>query len=54
MGSVANMIVAQGASPSCRLGFRAFARAGIPTTLLTVGASILLLWAYARFTTAWR
>jgi Na+/H+ antiporter NhaD/arsenite permease-like protein len=48
VGSIANMIVAQGASPTCRLGFRQFARAGVPTTLLTVAASVLVLWLYTH------
>ncbi len=48
VGSVANMIVAQGASPACRLGFWQFARVGVPTTLLTVAASVLVLWLYAH------
>ena len=46
LGSVANMIVDQGASPACRLGFWQFARVGIPTTLLTVAAAVLVLWLY--------
>jgi Na+/H+ antiporter NhaD/arsenite permease-like protein len=47
-GSVANMIVAQGAAPTCRLGFWEFARVGVPTTLLTLAASVLFLWLYSR------
>lgn len=48
VGSVANMIVAQGASPTCRLGFWQFVKVGVPTTLLTVAASVVILWLYAR------
>jgi Na+/H+ antiporter NhaD/arsenite permease-like protein len=36
LGSVANLIVAQGAKDECSLSFVAFLRVGVPTTLLTV------------------
>jgi Na+/H+ antiporter NhaD/arsenite permease-like protein len=48
VGSVANMIVAQGAAPTCRLGFWQFARVGVPTTLLTLLASVLWLWLFGH------
>jgi Na+/H+ antiporter NhaD/arsenite permease-like protein len=48
LGSVANMIVAQGAREACPLGFWEFARAGVLTTLLTVAATVLVLWLYAQ------
>jgi Na+/H+ antiporter NhaD/arsenite permease-like protein len=47
MGSVANMIVAQGAREACPLGFWQFARVGFLTTPLTVLASVVMLWLYA-------
>lgn len=48
VGSVANLIVAQGAKDECPLSFRAFLRVGLATTLLTVTASVLILWLYSR------
>lgn len=48
VGSVANLIVAQGAKDECPLSFRAFLRVGFTTTLLTVTASVLMLWLYSR------
>jgi Na+/H+ antiporter NhaD/arsenite permease-like protein len=49
LGSVANMIVAQGAREACPLGFWEFARVGVLTTLLTVAATVLVLWLYAQW-----
>jgi Na+/H+ antiporter NhaD/arsenite permease-like protein len=49
VGSVANLIVAQKARQECPLGFWAFLKVGVPTTLLTTLASILLLWLYGRW-----
>jgi Na+/H+ antiporter NhaD/arsenite permease-like protein len=46
VGSVANLIVAQGAKDECPLSFWSFLRVGVPTTLLTVSASVAMLWAY--------
>jgi Na+/H+ antiporter NhaD/arsenite permease-like protein len=46
VGSVANLIVAQGAKDECPLSFWSFLRVGVPTTLLTVAVSTLLLWLY--------
>jgi Na+/H+ antiporter NhaD/arsenite permease-like protein len=46
VGSVANLIVAQGAKDECPLSFRSFLRVGALTTALTVLASILMLWFY--------
>jgi Na+/H+ antiporter NhaD/arsenite permease-like protein len=44
-GSVANLIVAQGAQGESPLGFRDFLRAGAPVTLVTTAAGVLLLMA---------
>lgn len=44
-GSVANVIVAQGAQGESPLGFRDFLRAGVPVTLVTTAAGVLLLMA---------
>ena len=48
-GSVANVIVAQGAQPSVNLRFRDFLLAGIPITLVTTILGVLLLWAFWRW-----
>lgn len=48
VGSVANLIVAQKARAECPLGFWAFLKVGVLTTLLTTLASILMLWLYQR------
>jgi Na+/H+ antiporter NhaD/arsenite permease-like protein len=47
VGSVANLIVAQKAKDRCPLTFWAFLKVGVPSTLLTVLVSILMLWGYA-------
>lgn len=47
VGSVANLIVAEGAKEECPLSFWSFLRVGIATTTLTVAASVLLLWLYS-------
>ena len=47
VGSVANLIVAQGAKDEYPLTFGMFFRVGALSTTLTVAASILLLWLYA-------
>ena len=44
-GSVANIIVAQGAQDESPLGFRDFLRAGVPVTLATTTVGVVLLWA---------
>jgi len=46
VGSVANLIVAQGAKRECPLSFWSFLRVGVLTTFLTVLASVLMLWLY--------
>ncbi|MDA8156861.1 MAG: SLC13 family permease [Actinomycetota bacterium] len=48
-GSVANVIVAQGAGRKCPLGFADFLRAGVPVTLVTtaIGVAVLLLYRIA-------
>jgi Na+/H+ antiporter NhaD/arsenite permease-like protein len=46
VGSVANLIVAQGAKHECPLSYGSFLRVGVPTTLLTVLASVAILWTY--------
>ena len=48
LGSVANLIVAQGAREECTLGFKSFLKVGVLTTLLTTLAAILILWIYGR------
>jgi Na+/H+ antiporter NhaD/arsenite permease-like protein len=45
-GSVANVIVAQGAQPRVPLGFSDFLRAGAPITLTTTAVGVLLLWVF--------
>jgi Na+/H+ antiporter NhaD/arsenite permease-like protein len=45
-GSVANVIVAQGAQEQAPLKFRDFLLAGIPVTLVTTILGVLLLWAF--------
>ena len=49
VGSIANLIVAQKAQKECPLGFWAFLKVGIPTTLLTTLASVVMLWLFRRF-----
>ncbi|HZO87875.1 MAG TPA: anion transporter [Chthonomonadaceae bacterium] len=46
VGSVANLVVAQGAREECPLSFWTFLRVGVPSTLLTALASVLMLWLY--------
>ena len=48
VGSVANLIVAQGANEECPLSFWSFLRVGIITTPLTVIASVLIIWIYGK------
>jgi len=48
VGSVANLIVAQGAQQESPLSFRAFLRVGLLSTTLTVTASVLILLLYAH------
>jgi Na+/H+ antiporter NhaD/arsenite permease-like protein len=45
-GSVANVIVAQGAQQKVPLRFTDFLRAGLPITLGTTAVGVLLLWAF--------
>jgi Na+/H+ antiporter NhaD/arsenite permease-like protein len=45
-GSVANVIVAQGAQQRAPLRFTDFLRAGVPITLITTAVGVLLLWAF--------
>jgi Na+/H+ antiporter NhaD/arsenite permease-like protein len=45
-GSVANVIVAQGAQQKTALRFRDFLLAGIPVTLVTTTIGVLLLWLF--------
>lgn len=45
LGSVANLIVVESARGHCQIGFWDYAKFGIPVTLLTTGAGVvLLLW----------
>jgi Na+/H+ antiporter NhaD/arsenite permease-like protein len=46
VGSVANLIVAQGAREECPLSFWSFLRVGVPSTVLTVAVAVLILWVY--------
>lgn len=48
LGSVANLIVAQGAKEECPLGFWAFLKVGVPSTLLTTLVATLLVWGYRQ------
>lgn len=43
LGSVANLIVAQRARPQVRIGFWEYAKAGVPVTVLTLAAGLLML-----------
>jgi Na+/H+ antiporter NhaD/arsenite permease-like protein len=43
VGSIANLIVAEGARRSCPISFREYLKVGIPLTLLTLGFGILWL-----------
>ncbi len=47
-GSVANLIVAEGARGRCEVGFTAYARFGVPSTLLVVTVGTALLITLAR------
>jgi Na+/H+ antiporter NhaD/arsenite permease-like protein len=47
VGSVANLIVVQKAKDKCALTFWAFLKVGVPSTLLTVIVSVLMLWLYS-------
>lgn len=44
-GSVANLIVAESARGRCEMGFLEYAKFGIPSTILTLGAGLTLLYA---------
>ncbi len=46
-GSVANLIVARGAEKSSPLSFVQFLKIGIPVTIVTTAAGVLLLWTMA-------
>ncbi len=48
-GSVANIIVAQGAQPHSPLRFRDFLWVGIPITIVTTTLGVLMLWALSRW-----
>jgi Na+/H+ antiporter NhaD/arsenite permease-like protein len=43
LGSVANLIVVQRARAEVEISFREYARAGVPLTVLTLGAGVLML-----------
>lgn len=47
-GSVANLIVAQGAQSRTRIGFMDFLRAGVPVTLATTAIGVLMLSIFLR------
>lgn len=44
LGSVANMIVVESARGHAEVGFWDYAKFGIPVTLLTTAAGMILLW----------
>lgn len=46
VGSVANLIVANGAKQECPLGFWSFMKVGVPSTVVTTIIGVLALWAY--------
>ena len=48
-GSVANVIVAQGAQKDSPLRFTDFLKAGVPITLVTTAVGVLLLWIFFVF-----
>jgi Na+/H+ antiporter NhaD/arsenite permease-like protein len=48
-GSVANIIVAQGAQSRSPLKFRDFLWVGIPITIVTTTLGVLMLWVYSRW-----
>ncbi len=48
-GSVANVIVAQGAQQEAPMRFRDFLWVGIPVTLVTTTIGVLMLWAFWRW-----
>jgi Na+/H+ antiporter NhaD/arsenite permease-like protein len=48
-GSVANIIVAQGAQARSPLKFRDFLWVGIPITIVTTALGVLMLWAFSRW-----
>ncbi len=43
LGSVANLIVAQRARPYVQIGFWEYAKTGVPVTILTLAAGVLML-----------
>ncbi|HSD65864.1 MAG TPA: anion transporter, partial [Vicinamibacteria bacterium] len=43
VGSIANLIVAEGARRTAPLSFGEYAKVGVPVTLLTLAAGVLLL-----------
>jgi Na+/H+ antiporter NhaD/arsenite permease-like protein len=43
VGSIANLIVAEGARQTSPLGFVEYLKVGVPVTLLTLAAGVLLL-----------
>lgn len=49
VGSVANMIVAQKARQECPLGFWAFLKVGVISTVLTTLAGIVMIWLFGRW-----
>jgi Na+/H+ antiporter NhaD/arsenite permease-like protein len=48
-GSVANIIVAQGAQRQAPLRFRDFLWVGVPITLATTAVGVTMLWAFWRW-----
>jgi Na+/H+ antiporter NhaD/arsenite permease-like protein len=43
LGSVANLIVAQRARSCVQIGFLEYAKTGVPVTILTLAAGVLML-----------
>jgi Na+/H+ antiporter NhaD/arsenite permease-like protein len=43
VGSIANLIVVEGARRVCPISFREYLKVGVPATLLTLAAGVLML-----------
>jgi Na+/H+ antiporter NhaD/arsenite permease-like protein len=43
VGSIANLIVVEGARRQCPISFREYLKVGIPVTLFTLAAGIMLI-----------
>jgi Na+/H+ antiporter NhaD/arsenite permease-like protein len=43
VGSIANLIVVEGSRRLCPISFREYLKVGVPVTLLTLGAGIMMM-----------